>query len=105
MAKKVKQTAPAQTTNPYENKNTTGKRLGNWLGCACLLVFAIFEELWIGMFACAISFALICGIQVFHDKTAKLHTSPYLYLSLVTLALAYAEYEYQMLTNFMTLGK
>ena len=64
-----------QTTNPYENKNSTGKRLGNWLGCACLLVFAIFEELWIGMFACAIGFALICGIQVFHDKTAKLHTS------------------------------
>ena len=105
MAKKTKQNAPVQNTNPYENRNSAGKRLGNLMGCACLLVFALSEELWIGMLACAIGFAVIYGIQVFHDKTEKWYTSPYLYCTLVTLGLTYAEYTYQLLTNLMTFGK
>ena len=105
MAKKASRTAPVQSTNPYENKNSVGKRMGNLMGCACLLIFIIFDELWLGMFACAIGFAIIYGIQVFHDKAAKWYSSPYLYICLATLVLAYAEYAYQLLTNFMTLGK
>ena len=103
MAKKANRTAPVQTTNPYENNRSVGKRLGNLLGCACLLIFVMFDELWIGMLACGFSLAIIYGIQVFHDKTAKWYTSPYLYFTLVTLALAYAEYAYQLLTNLMTI--
>ena len=102
MAKKAKRTAPVQTTNPYENKNSVGKRLGNLMGCACLLLFAVSEELWIGMAACTLGLFVIYGIQVFHDRTAKWCSSPYLYFALVTLVLTYAEYAYRLLTNFMT---
>ena len=105
MAKKAKSTAPVQTTNPYETNHSVGKRLGNMLGCACLLVFVLFDELWIGMLACAFSLAIIYGIQVFHDKAAKWYSSPYLYFTLVTLALTYGEYAYQLLTNLMTINK
>jgi hypothetical protein len=109
MAKKAKHPAPVQEVspgkNPYEKSGNVGRRLGNLLGCACLLVFAVFEELWIGMAACTLCLGIIFGITVFHDKTAKWYTSPFLYAMLATAVLAYVEYAYQLLTNFMTLKR
>jgi hypothetical protein len=107
MAKKAKRPAPVKEMspgkNPYEKSGNKGRRLGNLLGCACLLVFAVSEQFWIGLAACALCLGIIFGITVFHDKTSKWFASPFLYAMLGTIVLAYVEYEYQLLTNIMTL--
>ena len=107
MAKKANRTAPVQNVNPgadpYAKPQSYGKKLGNMLGCACLLVFILFDELWLGTLACGIGFGIIFGIQVFHDKACKWYASPYLYTTLAVLALAYVEYAYRVISNLLNL--
>ena len=107
MAKKAKRPQPVADVspgaNPYENTKSTGRQLGNVLGCACLLMFILFDELWLGTLACAIAFGIIWGIQVFYDKVTKWNTSPYLYAMVLTLILAYLEYAYNIISNLLDL--
>ena len=108
MAKKVNSSKPVVDVtpgaNPHESNNPYGRKLGNILGAVCLLVFIIFDELWIGNLACAFGFAVIFFIQVFHLKTHKWYTSPYLYASILTFVLAYAEYRFDFLTELLKIG-
>ena len=105
MAKKAKYPAPAQNTpagaNPYAPAKSVGRRLGNLLGGVCLLVYVIFEELWIGTLAFGVGFAVIWALQVFQEKTHKWFASPYLYASILTLGLAYGEWQYHFISNLL----
>ena len=105
MAKKVNHSAAvhnvAPGADPYAKNKAIGRRIGNMLGCACLLVFIVFDELWIGTLACALGFAVIFGIQVFYDRSVKWYASPNLYAALGCIALAYVEYAYNFLSNLM----
>lgn len=108
MAKKVNRSVPAQNmapgADPHTKSNSSGRLVGNMLGCACLIVFIIFDELWMGTLACALGFAIIFGIQVFHDSSVKWYASPNLYASLGCFVLAYVEYAYSFLSNLMKIG-
>ncbi len=107
MAKKTKRPTPVQEVNPganpYARNKSYGRKLGNILGCLILLVFIYFDELWIGTLACALGFALIFGVQVFYEKSYKWYATPYLYATLLTLALAYAEFRYNFISNLLKL--
>ena len=109
MAKKAKRQTYTPDVTPGADPNggnaLLSRRMGNIMGCACLLVFILFKELWIGMLAFGIGFALIYGLEVLIEKSRRWYTSPNLYLSLGSLALAYVEYAHQWLTNLMTVGK
>ena len=109
MAKKAKRQTYTPDVTPGADPNggnaLLSRRMGNIMGCACLLVFIMFKELWIGMLAFGIGFAIIYGLEVLVEKSGKWYTSSNLYLSLGSLALAYAEYAYQLLTNLMSFGK
>lgn len=90
--------------NPYVSKNPMGKKLGNVLGAVCLLVFIVFDELWIGTLSFALGFAVIWGVQVFQEKSHKWYTSPYLYATVISFVLAFAEFKYDFLTDLFKLG-
>ena len=105
MAKKTKRPAPVKDTpagaNPHAETRSAGRRLGNLLGGVCLLVYIIFKELWIGTLAFGLGFAVIWGLQVFLEKSHKWYTSPYFYASMITLALAYGEWQYAIISTLL----
>ena len=107
MAKKSNRNQPVRDLpagpNPNQKNNSSARNWGKALGAVCLLIFIVFDQLWIGTLGCALCLAVIYGIQVFHDKTAKWYSSVYLYATLILLALAYAEYSSGFITNLMTL--
>jgi len=107
MAKKPTQTRPAQKhnpgANPYQNNNSVGNNLGKMIGAVCLLVFIIFEQLWIGTLACALAFAVLYVMQVFVERSKTPFTSMYLYATAATALLAYLEYRYQIISNLLGL--
>ena len=107
MAKKAKRSAPVQNVSvgadPYAKNNSYGRNLGKILGCVCLLVFIMFDQLWIGTLACALAFAVIFAMQVFMEKSSSWFATPYFYATLACLALAYAEYSFGFLSNLLKL--
>ena len=109
MAKKANRTQPAVDVKPGADPNggslLLSRKMGSIMGCACLLVFILFKELWIGMLAFGIGFAIIWGLEVLVEKTKLWYASSNLYLSLVSLALAYAEYAHGLISNLMTFNK
>lgn len=106
MAKKAKRpSAPVDVTpaaNPYAEKSLLSRRMGSLMGCACLVVFILFQELWIGMLSFGIGFALIFGVEALVEKTKVWYASSNLYLSVICLALAWAEYANGFITNLMS---
>ena len=106
MAKKAKRPQPIEDikpgANPHGDNNTLlSRRMGSIMGCACLLVFILFKELWIGMLAFGIGFAIIYGLEVVLERSKKWYASSNLYLSLGCLAAAYFEFTSGLLSNFM----
>jgi len=108
MAKKAKRPQPvADVTpgaDPHAGNPLLSRRMGTVLGCACMIVFIVFEELWIGTLACALGFAIIFGLQVFYDRTKAWYTSWNLYASVICIVLAYLEYSGGLISNIMKLG-
>ena len=105
MAKKRSTPRPVQDVapgaNPYSDNSLLSRRMGSIMGCACLLVFILFKELWIGMLAFGIGFAIIYGLEVLIEKSRKWYASSNLYLAIASLALAYAEYSSGFISNLM----
>lgn len=105
MAKKAKRPTPSVDVtpgaNPYAENSLLSRKMGSIMGCACLIVFILFKELWIGMLAFGIGFAIIYGLEVLVEKTKKWYASSNLYLSLACLILTYAEYTNGFITNLM----
>ena len=105
MAKKAKRPAPVVDVpagaNPHGGNALLSRKMGNILGCACLLVFIIFEELWIGSLSFAIGFTIIFGLEVFYEKSKTWYSSVNLYAALFCFALTYAEYAYGIVSNIM----
>ena len=67
MAKKAKRSAPQAEVSPGANPyaRSGGRRLGTILGSVCLLVFIMFEQLWIGILSGALAFVALYVMQVF----------------------------------------
>ena len=105
MAKKANRpSAPVDVTpgaNPHADNSLLSRKLGNVMGAACLLVFILFKELWLGMLAFGIGFAVIFVLEVMVEKTKQWYASWNLYLSVGSLALAYAEYSYGFISGLM----
>ena len=105
MAKKAKRPAPvADVTpgaSPYADNSLLSRKMGTIMGCACLMVFILFKELWIGMLAFGIGFAIIYGLEVLVEKTKAWYASSNLYLSIACLVLTYAEYTNGFISNLM----
>ena len=105
MAKKRSTPRPVQDVapgaNPYSDNSLLSRRMGSIMGCACLLVFIMFKELWIGMLAFGIGFAIIYGLEVLVEKTKAWYASSNLYLSIACLVLTYAEYTNGFISNLM----
>ncbi len=108
MAKKAKRpVTPVEVTpgqDPQGQNPLLSRRMGTVLGCACLVVFILFEELWIGMLACALGFGIIFGLQVFYDKAKAWYASMNLYAAIICLVLAYLEYSSGLISDFMKIG-
>jgi len=108
MAKKARKQEPVVEVNPgtdpYGQSPYLSRRMGTVLGCACLIVFIIFEELWIGTLACALGFSIIFGLQVIHDKSKVWYQSLNLYAAIVCYVLAYLEYSSGFVSNIMKIG-
>ena len=108
MAKKVNRSPQTANVAPGADPNSgnpmLGRRMGTVLGCACLVVFILFEELWIGTLACALGFAIIFGLQVFLEKSKVWYTSMNLYAAIGCLILAYLEYSSGLISNLMKIG-
>ena len=105
MAKKAKRPTQTKTTatNTQPVASSAGRRMGNLLGGVCLLVYIVCKELWIGTLAFGLGFAVIWGLQVFLEKSHKWYTSPYFYSTLLTLALAWGEWQYAIISNLLNL--
>ena len=105
MAKKVNRTTYTPEVAPGADPNggnvLLSRKMGNVMGCICLLVFILFKELWIGTLAFGIGFAVIFGLEVVYEKSKAWYASVNLYASLGSFALAYAEYAYGFLSNLM----
>lgn len=105
MAKQVKRPAPVVEVKPGADPNggnmLLSRKMGNILGCVCLLMFILFKELWIGTLAFGIGFTAIFVLQVFLEKSKSWYTSWNLYAALVCYALAYMEYAYGLISNLM----
>ena len=105
MAKKVKRPTPAADVtpgaNPYADNSLLSRKMGTIMGCACLMVFILFKELWIGMLAFGIGFAIIYGLEVLVEKTRAWYSSSNLYLSVACLVLAYLERNSGFISNLM----
>ena len=108
MAKKVNRTAYTPDVTPGADPNggnvLLSRRMGTVLGCACLLVFILFENLWIGSLAFGIGFTIIFCLEVFYEKSRNLFRSFNFYGALICYILAYAEYAYGFMTNLMKIG-
>ena len=108
MAKKAKlPSTPVEVTpapDPQSQNPLLSRRMGTVLGCACMVVFILFKELWIGMGACALGFGIIFGLQLHFDKNKAWYTSWNLYGAIICLVLAYLEYTSGFVTNLMTIG-
>ena len=108
MAKKAKRPDPvvevAAGKDPSGGNILLSKRMGNVLGSACLIVFIIFGELWIGTLACALGFCIIFGLEVFYEKARNWYTSVNLYCALLCFVLAYVEYASGFLSNLFKIG-
>ena len=108
MAKKAKRPQPAAEVAPGKDPNggnvLLSNRMGNALGCVCLLIFIIFDELWIGTLACALGFCIIFGIEVFYVKAKSWYTSINLYGALLCAVLAYLEYSGSFLSELFKIG-
>ena len=108
MAKKAKRPEPvveaAAGKDPNGGNILLSNRMGNALGCACLLIFIIFDELWIGSLACALGFCIIFGLEVFHAKAKKWYASFNLYGAVLCEVLAYLEYSSSFLSNLFKIG-
>lgn len=105
MAKKAKQPRVVEDIKPGADPNggnmLLSRRMGTVLGGACLLMYILFDQLWIGTLAFGIGFAVIFGLQVFYEKSKKWYASFNLYAALVCFILAYAEYNYGFISNLM----
>ena len=108
MAKKVNRTQPvvdmAPGADPHAGNPMLGRRMGTVLGCACMVVFIVFQELWIGTLACALGFGIIFGLQVFYEKSKVWYTSLNLYAAIGCLILAYLEYSSGLISKLMKIG-
>lgn len=108
MAKKAKRPVPVAEVTPGADPNggnvLLSRRMGTVLGCACMLMFILFDQLWIGTLAFGIGFAIIFGLQVLVEKSKAWYQSWNLYASMICLVLAYLEYTNGFLSNLMTLG-
>ena len=108
MAKKVNRSKPvvevSPGASPYDKPNAGGKRMGTILGSICLILFIITDELWIGTLACALGFATIFVMQVFLEKSKAWYASFYLYACIGSFVLAWAEYTYGFVSQFMKIG-
>ena len=108
MAKKANR--PQNVTNvapgadPNAGNALLSRRMGSILGCACLLVFIIFDELWLGTLAFAVGFTIIFALEVFYEKSRSLLRSFNFYGAVVCYLLAYLEYAYGFMTNVMKIG-
>ena len=107
MAKQVKRPAPVVEVKPGADPNggniLLSRKMGNILGCVCLLMFILFEQLWIGTLAFGIGFTVIFALQVFIEKSKSWYTSWNLYAALACYGLAYLEYAYGLISNLMNL--
>ena len=105
MAKKVNRTTYTPEMAPGADPNggnvLLSRKMCNIMGCICLLVFILFKELWIGMLAFGIGFAIIYGLEVLVEKTKAWYASSNLYLSIACLVLTYAEYTNGFISNLM----
>ncbi len=108
MAKKAKLPEPVVEVTPGQDPNggnlLLSKRMGNALGCAALIVFIIFGELWIGTLACAVGFCIIFGLEVFYEKSRAWYKSINFYCAILCAVLAYVEYASGFLSNLFKIG-
>ena len=108
MAKKVSRPAtPVEVTpgaNPYAKSVTSGKRFGTVLGAICMIMFIVFDELWIGTAAGAVCLAILFVLQVFEEKSRVWYKSVYLYTFFLAVLLAWMEYSGGLVTDFMKIG-
>ena len=108
MAKKANRSVYVPDAAPGADPNggnvLLSRKMGTILGCACLLMFIIFDELWIGTLAFGIGFLIIFGIQVVYEKSKAWYASANLYASIACFVLAYVEFYYGFLTELMRLG-
>ena len=108
MAKKINRAQPAADMapgkDPHGGNPMLSSRMGTVLGCACLVVFILFKELWIGMLACGLGFGIIFGLQLYYDRSRAWYTSWNLYAAFGCLILAYLEYASGLLSNLMKIG-
>ena len=108
MAKKAKRQEPTVEVtpgaDPYGKSPYLSRRMGTVLGCACMIVFIIFDELWIGTLACALGFSIIFGLQVIHEKSKVWYQSLNLYAAILCFVMAYLEYSSGFVSNIMKLG-
>lgn len=105
MAKKAKRPAPVVNVAPGPDPNggsvLLSRRMGTILGCACLLVFILFDELWLGTLAFGVGFSIIFALEIFHEKSRVWYKSFNFYAALISYALAYGEYVYGLLSRLM----
>ena len=94
----------APSVDPSGGNVLLSRRMGTVLGCACLLICILFDQLWMGTLAFGIGFAIIFGLLVFYEKSKVWYQSIYLYASLDCLILPYLEYTYNFLSNLMKVG-
>jgi hypothetical protein len=108
MAKKANRPQPVVDVtpgaDPHIGNPMLSRRMGTVLGCACMVVFILFKELWIGTLACALGFAIIFGLQLIYDKSKPWYTSWNLYAAGICLVLAYLEYSSGLISEFMKIG-
>ena len=90
--------------DPNAGKATgAGKSLGSIVGCACLLAFIVFDQLWLAIACCALAFAVLYAMQVFLEKSVSWSESPYLYVTLLVGALAFVEYQFGLISRIFNL--
>ena len=107
MAKKVKHpSAPVEVSpgaNPYGGVSN-GKRLGTILGSICMILFIVFDELWVGTAACAACLGVLFVLQVFVEKSKVWYKSLYLYTFLLSAVMAWLEYSSGWISELMKIG-
>lgn len=95
-----------ETAKPGTQKtNSAGRSMGKVIGCVALLAFVLVDDLWMGIGIFALVFAALYVLQVFFEKSASWFASGYLYATLGCAALAVAEYQYQIVSRLISVGK
>ena len=105
MAKHTKHSTPPEDLAPGADPNAKNsllsRRVGNVLNICCLLIFFVFEELWIGTLAFALGFAIIFCMEAFYERSKVWYTSLNLYCIPLCLLLTYLEYYYGFVSRLV----